>query len=379
MSTQVMLPAMDQHIDTLRATPSPTGWVLSTYLDGSPQESVVQTRVLRFRDACKAMRLELPDGQREAFESAVAQTESQLTRSGPIAPPGIALFASGSAQYFYAVPLARPAANGVTWAPTPILGPLQEMLDEYERIAVALFSSERARIFTIYLGQIEARQRIDDEVPAKQSTGGWFALSQGRYARHREEHILRHAKRTVTALMTLSRTHPYDRLILGGPTEALEILKHHLPRPLWTRLAGTLELSVAATDDQVLAAAMAIGADVERREELLAVDELLEDATSSGVALGIGATLCALNERRVHRLFLAAALSVRGGECPSCGALSVGVEACPRCGAATTPVADLRQAIIDRALHEGARIEYVSGEASARLMAHNGLGARVRY
>ena len=97
------------------------------------------------------------------------------------------------------------------------------------------------------------------------------------------------------------------------------------------------------------------------------------------VALGLGATLAALNEGRVHRLFLADAWSPVGAECAACGALVPGVGPCPTCGAPTEPVADLRGRVIERALEVGAKLEFVSGEAAALLAVHGGIGAWTRY
>jgi hypothetical protein len=55
-----------------------------------------------------------------------------------------------------------------------------------------------------------------------------------------------------------------------------------------------------------------------------------------------------------------------------------GVGPCPTCGAATRPLADLAGAALARARAQGARVELVSGEAAARLMRYNGLGAWTR-
>lgn len=42
-------------------------------------------------------------------------------------------------------------------------------------------------------------------------------------------------------------------------------------------------------------------------------------------------------------------------------------------------VADLRERLIDRALEQAARVEFVSGEAADLLDEHDGIGAWTRY
>jgi hypothetical protein len=370
------LPAV---LDVLQATPPPGGRVLSVYLDTGPERAAGQGYLLAYRDHCKVLRELLPPTEQEPFAAAAAQVEQYLTDDLDPRHPGMALFGSGRPGYFYAVPLPARPAEDVRWGPAPAVEPLQAVLDDFERVAVLLFDKARARLFTVYLGAIEERQAFTDEVPGKQATGDWFALSQTRYARHHEDHVLRHAKRAVAALMALLRARPFDRLLLGGPDEALALLRHHLPRPLRARVAGTLGLELFASEATVLQATLEAATALEGQAETAAVTELLAAATTPHVALGLRATLAALNAGRVHRLFLADHFAAIGGACPRCGHLVVGLDRCPTCGTEHTAVADLRELVAARGLAQGARVEIVSGEAAALLRLHDGLGAWTRY
>ena len=90
----------------------------------------------------------------------------------------------------------------------PKLEPMERALDDSERVAVALVDQARARIFTVAMGKIEARQAFSDDVPGKQAIGGWHALAKTRYERHRETQDLRHIRRTIDALLALARQYP---------------------------------------------------------------------------------------------------------------------------------------------------------------------------
>jgi peptide subunit release factor 1 (eRF1) len=291
----------------------------------------------------------------------------------------VALFASESPDYVYAVILPAPPIERLRWGSHPDLEPLQALLDDYERVAVLLLDAKRARLFTLYPGTIESAETIEDYVPSKQSGGGWFALAQSRAARHREDHVLRHIKRVTAALVATLRQRPFDRLYLAGPGEPLAALRHHLPRPLRARLAGTLNLELFAPDAEVLQVTLAAAERAEREAEAAAVTELVEATTTPRTALGLLPTLAALNEGRVHVLFLADTWAAIGAECAACGGLVAGVGRCPTCGAPTEPVADLRGRAIERALDRGAKLEFVSGEAAALLTVHGGIGAWTRY
>jgi peptide chain release factor subunit 1 len=363
----------------LQETPPPAGGVLSVYLDTSPGRIAGQAHLLAYRDACKAIRASLPDAERTAFEAAAAQAEGYLSGSFAPTAPGLALFASGQADYFFALPLPRRPVDDLAWAEQAELEPLHELVDEYERIAVLLFDKERARLFTIFMGAVEERHALEDEVPGKQATGGWFALAQTRYARHHEDHVLRHAKRTIALLQRVLRAHPFDRLVLGGPDEAVSLLRQHLPRPLRRRLAGTLDLELFASEEQIRRAALEVAERLERAAEQAMLDELLESSGSAYVALGVESTLEALAERRIHLLLLADTFAASGSECRRCGRLSATAGSCPACGGPTEPLASLREGLLQQAVEQGARIEVVAGTAAARLAEHGGIGAWTRF
>jgi hypothetical protein len=363
----------------LRETDPPHGRVLSVTLDTTASRTIGMAYVLAFRDACKRVRSELAESEWERFERAVARTERYLAESLVPGRPGVAIYAGGNEDYFFATPLPTAPPDLVAWEPAPVLAPLLAALDDQERVAVVLFDKERTRILSLYLDEIERRLEFQDEVPGKQATGDWFALSQTRYARHHEDHVLRHAKRTVASLMAELRRRPFDRLFLAGPDEARSLLLHHLPRPLGDRFAGALRLEVFATDAEVLAAARSAAADIERREELASVRALLDAATRPSVAIGAEPVLAALAAGRVHRLLVAGDRGAPGRACPTCARLWTEGETCPVCGGRTEPVGDLRERALQTALALGAKIEHVSGEAANLLEQHGGLGAWTRY
>ena len=313
------------------------------------------------------------------FDAAVAQAEAVLTRAFSPGHPGLAIFASGDEAYVFAVPLPKRPPEVVRFGEQPVLAPLEAAVDDFERVAVLLFDKEQARFFTILLGEIEARHSLFDDVPGKQKTGDWFALSQKRYERHHEDHVLRHAKRSIAVLLDELERHPFDRLLIGGPDEAIALLEDHLPRRLQARLSGTLALELFARDDDVLAAARDTLQEVERRHEAEAVRKLLDDVGSPRVTLGPDATLPALSDGRVHQLFIVNRYLGPMRECPACGRMTRREDPCSRCGTATRRVPDLRERAIAAAIDSGARIEFVSPETTNQVPLHGGIGARTRW
>lgn len=375
----IQSPIIPTLLTTLRTDAPPHGRVLSVYLATPPRLVTSHDYLLVFRDQCNELREHLTPREHDQFEAAVAQCERYLTDRFSPHHAGLALFADGTADYFFVADLPLSPDIVAAWGERPLLAPLEAIVNEAERVAVVLFDKEQTRLFTIVLGQVEEHQMFVDDVPGKQATGGWFALAQTRYARHHEEHVRRHARRTIQALLAVLRQHPFDHLLLAGPDEAIALLKDQLPSVLRTRLGGLLTLELFATDAEVVAAATKAARALHDQADLALVDQLIDRPANRSVALGFDETLAALGESRVHRLLLADTFIGSGGACPRCERLVAGPGPCPICGAVPLPVESLGERIIDQALAQGAQVDIVTGPAARTLMLHGGLGAWTRY
>jgi peptide chain release factor subunit 1 len=360
--------------------PSPPGRsVLSVYLHTGPGRIDGPAYLFIFRDGCKALRLTTPFAQLAALNTAIARAEQYLTTQFTPGKPGLALFVTTDGASVRAVDLPAAPDEEVCWDAQAHLAPLYAMLGEYERVAAVLIDKERARLFMVYLGQIEAQQEIRDWVPGKQATGGWFGLAQTHYARRHEEYVQQHVRHTIASLLTMFHAHPFDRLLVGGPDEAVALLKQRLPRFLRSRLAGTLNLELIAGANEVLHAVLQESAALEQQAELRDVRDLLDTETSPYVAVGLDETLATLSDRRVRRLVVADAFDRPGWVCMTCNRLLVEGGRCPVCDTSLIAVSDLREQLIARAEDQGALVDVVTGGAGERLMQREGLGAWLRY
>lgn len=371
--------AIPSVLQVLEETSPPGGKVMSLYLDTSPIRVEREAYLLAYRDLIKALRQEVPESEQKTLEAAATRAEGFLVNEFSAGHPGLAIFAAAEPEYFYPIPLPRRPLEQMSWDSRPHLEPLREILDDNERVAVALFDSRRARLFTVFLGEVEERLTIEDQHLPKEQAGGWAALRQSRLGRRHDDRLVQHAKHTVAELTSLLRTSSFDRLLIGGPEEPLAVLRHHLTRSLRDRLAGELHLELFASDHDVREAVLRAATASERASEVAMVDELFDAATKARAALGPGQTLAALSENRVHLLFVADSFDGPGEECSSCGYLSAVAGPCPSCRGPMDTVVDLRERVIQRALAQGARVEVVSGDAAALLLTRGGLGAWTRY
>ncbi|HEU4792234.1 MAG TPA: VLRF1 family aeRF1-type release factor, partial [Nitrolancea sp.] len=363
------LNAIPDVLQALRETAPPGNGVLSVYLDTSVHRIQGQAYRLAFREAGRTIRSDLetaPRPEQKAFEAADERATQYLANEFVPRNPGLALFTSADPDYFFAVPLPQQPADTVTWSPEPQLAPLEEALDEFERIAVALIDKQSARLFTVYLGEIQEERTFESDVPGKRAPGDWprrtrpsgpqegrqisgkqgiivwAGMSQDRQKRRHYEHARHHLRRTAHKLMEILNARPFDRLILAGPEEATVLLEEDLSRPLRGRLSGRLILPVTASESEVLQATLQEAEAIERRVELEMVNQLIEAATTPRAELGLAATMDALADSRVHTLFLTATFSAAGTECPTCGRLAGEGSRCPACGEAVMTPVELR-------------------------------------
>jgi peptide subunit release factor 1 (eRF1) len=347
------------------------------YLETVPLRVQGRAFLTGYRDRCRTTRQTLAEADWSSFDRCAHQVERYLMDAFSSHHPGVALFVIGDDLSVVRLPEAPREA--VMWNDQAEIGPLQALLSDNERMAVVLFDAQHTRLFTIFLGQIETQRSFEDAVPAKQSTGGWFALEQAHFERHRLDHLRRHAQRTVRELMDVLRQRSFDRLLLGGPEESLGALRRQLSRPLELRLSGTIGVEMFATDADVLRASLAAAENLKRDEQQRIVDELLESPTAARVVLGVSSTLSALADASVYLLILCDDFTKPGGVCGACDRLVDQAQRCPACGVELAPLGSLREAMIRRALAQGAKVTAVGGLAGDRLRRRGGVGAWTRF
>jgi peptide subunit release factor 1 (eRF1) len=259
------------------------------------------------------------------------------------------------------------------------VAPLLDVLDEYERYAVALVDKEKARFFSVFAGQIEETDDFKDFVPGKHDRGG---VSQANFQRHHEAHVFRHLKRAAEYLADLYRRRPFDRLVLAGPEEATSELRRLLPRALTSRVLATLPAETFARSQEILERTLQIERQVERTTEERLLSEVFDTAAAGGLAtVGVDQTLEALFFGEVRTLFVAEGARAEGSVCPNCGRLATGsASSCPACGHRMDPASDVFERAIEQTLAMAGSIETVHGDPAQRLLqTGGGLAAVLRY
>lgn len=307
---------------------------------------------------------------------------------------GVAMFASlaGAADHdprtpaFTAFTLPRPLRNQCSVDRRPYIRPLLFLLDQYERVGVIVADRTHARIFVLFLGELESVERRTADTPQHHRRGGW---KQMLFQRDMEGHFKAQVRSTVRRAVNVFGAHPLKRIVLGGTDETLAYMKRELPQRLQRFVVGTFIAESHASDREICAQALAIAQAAEVRKETQRVEELsdaLADRPSSSpssygsrrAVQGAGDTLQALSQQRVQLLLLRRGFHLPGSVCDNCGSLfNIPGGPCPYCKNPLRAVSDVLEHAVERAETESAEVEFVT--ESPALEALGGIGALLRF
>ncbi len=256
------------------------------------------------------------------------------------------------------------------WANGAFLRPLVEALDEHERFGVVLVDQKRARLLTVFLGDIEEHKDLISQIPPRPGSPSADKLpSQSRMERHHDESVSSHVRLVAGEISRLMDQLEVDRLILGGNVGVASELARALPKRLRGRLIEVLPIPLAASPDDILKRASEVQTRLERAEELEVVRELLKEVRKGGRAVaGLSATLEAINEGRVWKLVYLQGVALDGGVCDRCNMLfDPADERCPVCGNEVQNEKHLVDRMARAVLERGGHVEPVDGPAAEAL------------
>lgn len=302
-----------------------------------------------------------------------------------------------------------PLRSNLTIDLHPYTRPLTSLLDKYERYCAVIVSSERARIFDVYLGEMEEHSEIFDELPGKVQdpssreyksleeyglaerkierrsrrsgsgiSGGEYGLAESRIERHTEEHVKKHLRRVAETTFSFFEDHAFDHLILGGQAEILADFEPMLHNYLKSRLIGKINADPKISLPHLLKETQELIQQIEWEEKDRIIREIADASQQGGLGvLGRRATFDALKQRAVYRLIVQEEFRASGALCPICNYVAAQSGACPRCGAELQPVADLVEEAVEQAISQDAQIYHISSHPI--LDVREGIGARLRF
>ena len=289
---------------------------------------------------------------------------------------GLAIFACAADDLWEVIALPVPVRSQLVINHSPAVGQLESVLQEHEPIGVLLADRQRARLFVFEMGELVERSELMEELPRDYDARGM--RERGTPAAHVEELASQHLRHAAKAAFDLWQARSFQHLAIGAPDAIAGELEGDLHPYLKERLCGRIHIEVGASHNEVLVAAEALEAQVERDREAALVGRLREAAaTGRRGAAGLADTLAALNERRVEHLIVSKGFEEEGWRCEDTGELAAVGPTHPLKGTPMARVDDVVEDAIEEALSQGLPVTICIGNADLDVLGR--IGALLRY
>ncbi len=291
---------------------------------------------------------------------------------------GVAVVSCSAEEVWEVFPLPQPVRDLLVLDFSPYVRPLFRALDEYRRVCTLLIDRTRARIFEIFLGEIQEQSEIFDDVPSKVREGGWYGLSERRIERHVANHLQIHLKKVSDRTLDRFRREGFDWLLLGGHVEVLPELENMLPSYLRRTLRKTFVIDLKARPKQVLDKTLELMLDIKKEDDQSLVSRLRESLKGRGLGVtGLEETLSSLYEGSVHTLLVEEGFSSEGAVCPNCEFMGLVAGSCPMCQDAMTSVSDIVEEAVSKTIDENGEVSHITPGVGLKELGN--IGALLRY
>jgi peptide chain release factor subunit 1 len=348
--------------------------VLSLYLTVAPTRRTKYQSRLHLKDLLKKSNSD--PGQ--VLED-IARIADYLQNEYDWQGQGLAIFSCLPKKFWQVVRLPMAVQDSAGAAEQPYVRPLLGILSSQMRYGVALVDREVARLYGIYLGEIQELDEKRRLVPKHHKQ----MEASPKLQRQAEEAAMQNLKQAADDAVALFEKFNAQQIILAGQAEPVVMFKEYLPKAWQALVVGELALDTNASTAHVMAKANEVIARLEAERQKALVEALANDAHKRGVtgALGLSDTLMALTEGKVMTLIVAQDFIAQGYQCENCGFLAAEkIEPCPLCGHQMRRVEHAVDLAIRRALENNAQVETVRAkDAAQRLKELGGIGAMLRY
>lgn len=353
-------------------------YVVSLFLNVSPQDRKKQVYLSRFKNMVK----ESKEKYNECKED-FAKIESFLQSERESFKKAVVIYSCAKKDLWIRYDLNASVKDGLFINRTPYTSPLFDLLDNYQKYGVLLVDKRTARVFLVFLNDIEEYGMVHHgDVPGKHKKGGWFALAEKRYERHIDYHVKMHLKDVLEKFDSFLKDKEIRRLIVAGPDEAISELMNMLSDEIKQKIVGRVYIEKYASKEEVLEKVLPIVEGYESSKESETVSELItRSLKNDNAVLGVDDVLRYLRDKRVMKLIVAKEYKVNGFVCKNCGfATTQPVECCMECGHCVMKVDNLIEKAAEMALKGGSLIEVVREEKDRlRLIEYGGIGAFLRF
>jgi hypothetical protein len=227
--------------------------------------------------------------------------------------------------------------------PDPYIVPLEEVLEENEKVLLVEVTKEESHFTTYHLGYCQDVGRIQSFVPSDTVD----ASIPGKAQRHRLAHLQRHLKDTADRSYHLSSEQGCEVLVLMGENRILHMLENFIHDSLKKKIISRIYNSPDAdTRDRKDLIESALHSYKAAREEN-AIDQLSDYKPGDELISGLQDVINASNLFFVRKLLVSDGIHRDGFICKEHHYLSLEETQCPFCGKRVVPVENVIDELVE--------------------------------
>jgi len=283
------------------------------------------------------------------------------------ASKGLIIFSQqGGESLFKVIKVNLPVGDRIVVGERPLLRPLVRLMDTFSGWGIALVDSQKVRLFSFDLGEVEEKKVVlGDDIKQVKHGGGTAVAGRmgGSGAGSSVDNIIdRNIKDAAeVAAVFFTRTH-IRRVMLGGTEENIARFKQALPKKWQSLVAVDLPMQMSASDFEVVETILGEAGTVQNRLAARLVDQAITLAAKGGPgAVGLIDTLNANHEGRIKTLLVMEDFEQAGYHCLGCGYLTVqDIAQCPFCGGAFETIPAAVELAVQETLIKNAEVKVLA-------------------
>jgi peptide subunit release factor 1 (eRF1) len=276
----------------------------------------------------------------------------------------LACFVASERHYGRALPLPWPTRHRAFFEERFVLWPLEQILDQSDRYAIALTDKDDGRLFLFFQERIQEVTALKDELFGRIRYRD--RNRQLEYMRKHVEYYHEHFDRLGEVALRLLRREPFEHLIIGGLWETLAQFEGRLHRYLRDRIVARWDIDVQHTPTPQIE-------ERARQEEQQVLQRqardtwaAIQDQRPYRGSLGTREVFEALWARRVQTMLVDPDASRPGFRCSACGLLSLDAGACVECGSEKkAEIPDVYEESVRDAIDQSSHVRYWKDPALA--------------
>ena len=291
---------------------------------------------------------------------------------------GFAAFSCTGEGLWQIFDLPSPPRNRIIFDQNPYVRPLSAILNTQKKYCSLTFDRKEAKWYEVFIGEITLLAELKGDVPSKVKEGGWEGYDSKRIERHIESHLHEYLKKIVQKTFALHQADRFDGLLVGCSDEYIPVFEHLLHPYIKKIFNGYIKINPSHSPTNVNKESKLFIDQFIKKDEEKVLNRFVSELEKGGRAVtGVKNTLKSLNRGEAQTLLVTRHFSKEGRMCPKCQFLYVEEVRCPSCQIRTSPLLDVIDEAIEKAMEKNCKVEHINPPLS--LGRYGKIGALLRY